>query len=96
MEHGVKLLKTTFNRKGFEYFQKYADERTYIYAKVLNGQLISFECFSRRVRKARTINGQQLPAQEMFSNDEAFGKWAWDCKSEVQALQKINSVRKSE
>lgn len=69
----MKDLDKVIKKRGFVYTQLFADTSGYVYRQDLNGVTVGFEAF---LRKENT----QFDCVS-FPGDNAFGVWAWSCKT---------------
>jgi hypothetical protein len=69
----MKELDQVIKKRGFVYTQLFADTSGYVYRQDLNGVTVGFEAF---LRKENT----QFDCVS-FPGDNAFGVWAWSCKT---------------
>jgi len=90
-------LPKYIRKNGYEYTLCTRNEYAYIYEQkdVEVNRVVGFEVFERRVEKARMKFGELHPAHVLFPNNEAFGKWAWTCRTECEAEKRYNKITKS-
>ncbi len=88
----MKTLPAKRNFHGYSLNRVYASQWAYIYCKSFEGATVSFETFERRtvIPNASKPGAlvQVTEAYERFPPDEAFGQWAWDCKTLEQAMSR--------
>lgn len=82
-----KELDIHIRRNGYNYHQSTKNDNGYIYAQDLNGKTIAYEVFERRVNKMYdTVS---------FPGDNAFGSWAWSCRTYEDAFKKLQQIEES-
>lgn len=81
MAKEIKPLEKQFQKKGFSYEQMYAGTEGYIYSKMSGGRIHSYEAFQHKVNTYYNCVS--------FPGDEAFGTWAWDCRSLSDAQDRL-------
>jgi hypothetical protein len=89
--HRTRLSSIVF-KGGFRYVQVVSGKQAYIYEKWRDNRLVGYEVFLKKRKSIHHINNISIPAGERFPNDEAFGYWAWECKTEEKAKLKFESL----
>ena len=86
-------LNKRFN--GFTYTQL-RGKRSCIFRQEVTPEIHYYEVFKIRYRNERIIKvkGQEkkIEAGEIWPNDEAFGYWAWSCRTLERALERFNEL----
>ena len=76
-------LKKRFN--GFNYAQVLCGQRSCIYRQEVDPNTYNYEVFKIKVRRERILKikgiKKSIEAHETWPNDEAFGYWAWSCRT---------------
>jgi hypothetical protein len=78
----MKELELVIKKRGFVYKQVFKNDTGYIYEQIFNGNVIAYESFLRKENKM--FNCISYPG------DNAFGLWAWTCKTFERAKSYIN------
>ncbi len=86
--------KRTFH--GYSLNRVYASQWAYIYCKSFDGATVSFETFERRTVAPNASKPgalvQVAEAYERWPPDEAFGIWAFDCKTLEKAMSRAELI----
>lgn len=78
----MKELDKEIKKAGFVYIQEFSDTSGFVYRQVLNGVTVGFEAFLRKENKIFNCVS--------FPGNNAFGVWAWSCKTFDRAKSKLN------
>ena len=82
MDASIKELSQHIRRNGFDYYQELATDTGYIYRQEDNGKIVAYEVFKRKVNSQYNCIS--------FPKDNAFGTWAWSCRTFEEAKNKMN------
>jgi len=89
----MKRLPYNLRKNGNNYSLLYGGCRAFLYElREQPGDSISYEVFRLKVRPERMLKGKRLEASEIFPHNEAFGIWAWLCKTLDKALKKYHEI----
>lgn len=77
----MKQLETKITKNGFTYRQLYTGPEGYIYEQNYDGEVIAYEAFRR-------VENTQFDCIS-FPGNEAFGKWAWSCRTLERAQDRL-------
>ena len=95
------MMKALFNKSrksGFVYTQVLRGKRSCIYEQEVTPEIKYYEVFILQIRKEKTIKfkagDKKIEAGEMWPNNEAFGKWAWTCRTLERAMERFNELEK--
>lgn len=77
----MKKLPIHLRKNGFDYEQIKRGTKACIYKQIIPGAPHQYEVFRIKVKKARIVKGNEIPAKEWFPHDEAFGVWAWSIQN---------------
>ena len=86
----MKKLPIRLRKNGYDYEQLKRGTRSCIYKQIIPGAPLQYEVFRIKVKKARIVKGNEIPAKEWFPHDEAFGLWAWS----TNILELANAIFK--
>lgn len=87
----IKKLPQRFEQQGELFEQVFENDKFYIY-KRLHAGVDYFEVFEKRQTRCIDFKTKQPTGEfkESYPKNEAFGKWAWCCKSYERALTYTN------
>lgn len=92
----MKTLPVKKRHNGFDYTLVRRDKRSCIYEQEVTPEIKYYEVFRIKVRKERIIKfkgvEKKIEAGEMWPGDEAFGKWAWTCRTLERAMDRFNDL----
>ncbi len=87
-------LPMTKHKNSFTYNQVLRGKKSCIYRQSVSGQTSYYEVFIIKTKKAHVLFGKEVTEREIFPPDEAFGNWAWTCKTYEKALEKFKKLEK--
>lgn len=79
---------------GFNYTQVCRGRRSSIYRQMYDGKAEGFEVFIIHIQKETLLYGKICKTHERWPKDGDFGKSAWTCWTEEEALIKHNELEK--
>ncbi len=82
----MKGLNKYIKKYGFDYHQEVANDFGYIYRQVDEGKIVAFEVFQKKENKKYDCIS--------FPGPEAFGFWAWSCRTLEDAKKRLESFKK--
>jgi hypothetical protein len=89
----MKKLPAVVKKYGLTHTQVKESEEGYIYEVFSQGAPSGFDVFRKKTTKDReaTIKGRkiQFRAGEKYPNDNAFGEWAWHCRTLEKAVARL-------
>ncbi len=92
----MKTLPENRTLHGYNLARVYASQWVYIYRKSFEGATVSFEVFERRTVAPNASKPGALvqitESYERWPSDEAFGVWAWDCKTLDKAMSRAAMI----
>lgn len=91
----MKALPPKIRKNGFDYTQVLRGRRSCIYEQRLHGKIIAYEVFIIKTSPQRRIMGKWIEEKELFPHNEAFGKWAWACRTLENARAKYSELEKN-
>jgi len=88
----MKTLPENRTFHDYDLTRVFASQWAYVYCKSFEGATVSFEAFERRTVTPNASKPgalvQVTEAYERWPPDEAFGTWAWDCRTLEQAMNR--------
>ena len=94
----IRKLKPVIKKNTYVYVKHLETAKGYIYQQwdpdfTIEGKrasrLVRYEVFLKRVTKPHPKDTGMFDKTESFPHDEAFGKWAWSCRTVEQAIAKL-------
>jgi len=90
----MKTLPLKLRKNGFNYTQILRGQRSCIYAQEVSENTVYFEVFILKVKPIRIIFGKIIDETEVYPNNEAFGNWAWTCRTYKSAIEKYKELER--
>jgi len=88
----MKTLPIKLRKNGFNYTQVLRGKKSCIYEQEVSEGVKYYEVFKIRIKPERYIKGKKVEAREWFPHDEAFGYWAWSCRTYERAYERFREL----
>ncbi len=88
----LPTIPDKYRKNGFVYTKVLAGTRSLIFRQHVSESVHYFEVFKLKFKPPGTFKGKPYPASFYFPNNEAFGVWAWSCRTLEEAMTKFNEL----